>query len=45
MPTVPLVLAAAEMTGSGTRERVVFVALGAVLVACSILAFSGLLVP
>ena len=45
LSTVPLVLAAAELTGGGTRERAVFVALGAVLVACSILAFSGLLVP
>jgi hypothetical protein len=45
LSTVPLVLAAAELTGDGARERAVFVALGAVLVACSILAFSGLLVP
>ena len=45
LSTVPLVLAAAELTGGGTRERAVFVALGALLVACSILAFSGLLVP
>ena len=45
LSTVPFVLAAADITGDGTRERAVFVALGAVLVACSILAFSGLLVP
>ncbi len=45
LSTVPLVLAAAEATGGGTRERAVFVALAAVLVACSVLAFSGLLVP
>ena len=45
LSTVPLVLAAADLTGGGTRERVVLVALGAVLVACSVLAFSGLLVP
>jgi hypothetical protein len=45
LSTVPLVLAAADLTGSGTRERAVFVALGAALVACSVLAFSGLLVP
>lgn len=45
LSTVPLVLAAAEITGSGTRERVVLTALGAMLVACSVLAFSGLLVP
>jgi len=45
LSTVPLVLAAADITGGGTRERIVLVALGAVLVACSVLAFSGLLVP
>jgi hypothetical protein len=45
LSTVPLVLAAADITGSGTRERVVLTALGAMLVACSVLAFSGLLVP
>jgi hypothetical protein len=45
LSTVPLVLAAADFTGSGSRERAVFVAAGAVLVACSVLAFSGLLVP
>jgi hypothetical protein len=45
LSTVPFVLAAADITGDGSRERAVFVALGAVLVACSILAFSGLLVP
>jgi len=45
LSTVPLVLAAADLTGSGSRERAVFVALGAVLVACSVLAFTGLLVP
>jgi len=45
LSTVPLVLAAADLTGSGTRERAVFVALGAVLVACSVLAFTGVLVP
>ena len=45
LSTVPLVLAAADVTGNGTRERVVFVALSAVLVSCCVLAFSGLLVP
>ena len=45
LSTVPLVLAAADITGGGTRERVVLAALGASLVACSVLAFSGVLVP
>ena len=45
LSTVPFVLAGGRLTGGGTRERVVLVALGAVLVACSVLAFSGLLVP
>ena len=45
LSTVPLVLAAADLTGGGTRERVVLTALTATLVACSVLAFSGLLVP
>ncbi len=45
LSTVPLVLAAADITGGGTRERVVLAGLGALLVACSVLAFSGLLVP
>jgi hypothetical protein len=45
LSTVPLVLAAADITGNGTRERVVLATLGALLVACSVLAFSGLLVP
>jgi hypothetical protein len=45
LSTVPLVLAAADITGNGTRERVVLATLGAMLVACSVLAFSGLLVP
>jgi len=45
LSTVPLVLAAADITGDGTRERVVLATLGAMLVACSVLAFSGLLVP
>jgi hypothetical protein len=45
LSTVPLVLAAADLTGTGTRERVVLVVLGAMLVACSVLAFSGVLVP
>jgi hypothetical protein len=45
LSTVPLVLAAADITGGGTRERVVLTALGALLVGCTVLAFSGLLVP
>jgi hypothetical protein len=45
LSTVPLILAAAEIVGGGTRERVVLVALGATLVAFSVLAFSGVLVP
>jgi hypothetical protein len=45
LSTVPLVLAAADITGGGTRERVVLTTLGAVLVGCTVLAFSGLLVP
>jgi hypothetical protein len=43
--TVPLVLAAADITGGGTRERIVLTALGALLVIGSVLAFSGVLVP
>jgi hypothetical protein len=45
LSTVPLVLAAADITGGGTRERVVLTALGAMLVGATVLAFSGLLVP
>jgi hypothetical protein len=45
LSTVPLVLAAAELVGGGTRERVALVALGATLVAFSVLAFTGVLVP
>jgi hypothetical protein len=45
LSTVPLVAAAAELIGGGTRERVALVALGATLVAFSVLAFSGVLVP
>jgi hypothetical protein len=45
LSTVPFVLAAADITGGEARERVVLVALGAALVACSVLAFSGVLVP
>ena len=45
LSTVPLVLAAAELVGGGTRERVVLVLLGATLVAFSVLAFTGVLVP
>jgi hypothetical protein len=45
LSTVPLVLAAAELVGGGTRERAVLVALGATLVAFSVLAFTGVLVP
>ena len=45
LSTVPLVAAAAELVGGGTRERVALVALGATLVAFSVLAFSGVLVP
>jgi hypothetical protein len=44
LSTVPLVLAAADVTGT-KRERAVLVVLGASLVACSVLAFSGVLVP
>jgi hypothetical protein len=43
--TVPFVLAAADLTGGGTRERVVLTALGALLVVGSVLAFSGVMVP
>jgi hypothetical protein len=45
LSTVPLVLAAAELVGGGMRERVVLVAMGATLVAFSVLAFTGVLVP
>lgn len=45
LSTVPLVVAAAELVGGGTRERIALVALGATLVAFSVLAFSGVLVP
>jgi hypothetical protein len=45
LSTVPLVLAAAELVGGGTRERAALVALGATLVAFSVLAFTGVLVP
>jgi hypothetical protein len=45
LSTVPLIAAAAELVGGGTRERVALVALGATLVAFSVLAFSGVLVP
>jgi len=43
--TVPFVLAAADLTGGGTRERIVLTALGALLVVGSVLAFSGVMVP
>jgi hypothetical protein len=43
--TVPFILAAADLTGGGTRERVVLSALAALLVVGSVLAFSGVLVP
>jgi hypothetical protein len=43
--TVPFVVAAADLTGSGTRERIVLASLGALLVVGSVLAFSGVLVP
>ena len=45
LSTVPLVLAAAELVGGGMRERVVLVAMGATLVAFSVLAFTGVMVP
>jgi hypothetical protein len=45
LSTVPLVVAAAELVGGGTRERAALVALGATLVAFSVLAFTGVLVP
>jgi hypothetical protein len=45
LSTVPLVAAAAELVGGGTRERAALVALGATLVAFSVLAFTGVLVP
>ncbi len=45
LSTIPLVLAAADLVGRGTRERVVLVGLGAALVIASILAFTGVLVP
>ena len=45
LSTVPFALAAAELAGGETRERVVLVGLAAALVACSVLAFSGVLVP
>ncbi len=43
--TVPFLVAAADLTGGGTRERIVLVGLGALLVTGSVLAFSGVLVP
>jgi hypothetical protein len=43
--TVPFVVAAADLTGGGTRERIVLAGLGALLVVGSVLAFSGVLVP
>jgi len=43
--TVPFLVAAADLTGGGTRERIVLSALGALLVVGSVLAFSGVLVP
>jgi hypothetical protein len=43
--TVAFVVAAADLTGSGTRERIVLAGLGALLVIGSVLAFSGVLVP
>jgi hypothetical protein len=43
--TVPFVVAAADLTGGGTRERIVLSTLGALLVVSSVLAFSGVLVP
>jgi len=45
LSTVPFALAAADLSRGETRERVVLVALAAALVACSVLAFSGVLVP
>jgi hypothetical protein len=42
---VPFVVAAADLTGGGTRERIVLSTLGALLVVSSVLAFSGVLVP
>ncbi len=45
LSTVPLTFAAAELVGRGTREQIALVALGATLVAFSVLAFSGVLVP
>ena len=45
LSTVPFVVAAADLTGGGTRERIVLSTLGALLVVGSVLAFSGVLVP
>jgi hypothetical protein len=45
LSTIPFVLAAADIVGTEARERVVLVVLGAGLVAASILAFTGVMVP
>ncbi len=45
LSTVPFALAAADLSRGENRERIVMVALAAALVACSVLAFSGVLVP
>jgi hypothetical protein len=41
LSTVPFVVAAADLTGGGTRERIVLSTPGALLVVGSVLAFSG----
>jgi hypothetical protein len=45
LSTVPFLLAAADIVNTEARERVVLVLLGAGIVAASILAFTGVLVP
>jgi hypothetical protein len=45
LTTVPFVVAAADVVWDEPRERVVLVLLGAALVAASVLAFTGVMVP
>jgi hypothetical protein len=45
LATVPFVIAAADVVWDDARERVVVVLLGAALVAASVLAFTGVMVP
>jgi hypothetical protein len=45
LATVPFVIAAADLVWDDARERVVVAVLGAALVAASVLAFTGVMVP